>query len=314
MTATQYRATALERIGASYGRIIDPRGSVDPSALERRAEYFAGGMRFALDRPAAMRRLHRATGELCGLTMAQDLSSAILGTALSLTRADYGNLQLIDPATGALHVVTHYGFGAEFLEYFAVVDDESSVCGRAARSGQTVVPDVTVDPGFTAHRDIAAGARFRGVQSTPLVDYSGHMIGMVSTHFQRPSRPADETLRILQLYGDFAGEALVRSLAPGAAPVDPLADTLLTALLAPAPDSRPQRRATHPEAGAYQDVINRMYVAGLNLAAARALVQDGAADAHIAAALDDLDHSIHRMEGGSLGPARTARNFRANII
>jgi hypothetical protein len=31
---------------------------------------------------------------------------------------------------------------------------------------------------------------------------------MVSTHFQRPHRPSDRDLRIMELYADFAGEAL----------------------------------------------------------------------------------------------------------
>jgi hypothetical protein len=75
----------------------------------------------------------------------------------------------LDPATGSLLPVTQAGFGPEFLGYFAVVED---------------------------------------VQSTPLVDYAGHLIGMVSTHFQRPHRPSDRDLRIMELYADFAGEAL----------------------------------------------------------------------------------------------------------
>jgi hypothetical protein len=92
-------------------------------------------------------------------------------------------VQLFNPATGSLSIVTQSGFGSEFLEYFAVVDDDHSACGRAAKARtQTVIADVTADAGFERHREIAeiaAASGFRSVVSTPLMDYSGHLIGMV---------------------------------------------------------------------------------------------------------------------------------------
>jgi hypothetical protein len=65
--------------------------------------------------------------------------------------------------------------------------------------------------GFAPHRGIAAAA-FRAVQSTPLLDYSGRMLGMVSTHFRRPGRPPDRDLQVLEYYGDFVGQAIVGQL------------------------------------------------------------------------------------------------------
>src|SRR5262249_24928989 len=68
-------------------------------------------------------------------------------------------------------------------------------CGRAMlRNEQVVVPDVERDPGFAAHRRIAASSGFRAVQSTPLVDRAGRTLGVVSTHFGRPHRPTDGEL------------------------------------------------------------------------------------------------------------------------
>ena len=50
-----------------------------------------------------------------------------------------------------------------------------------------------------------------------------HLIGMASTHFQRPHRPSDHDLRIMELYADFAGEALIAHLGrpSGEGPADP---------------------------------------------------------------------------------------------
>jgi hypothetical protein len=144
---------------------------------------------------------------------------------MALVGGDFGNIQIVDPATGSLRLITQAGFGPEFPDYFAVVEDVHSTCRRAARQGaQTAVADVRADPGFTPHREIAAAAGFRAVQSTPLVDYAGHLIGIVSTHFQRPHRPSDRDLRIMELYADFAGEALTRHLGQvsGGDPTDPV--------------------------------------------------------------------------------------------
>jgi hypothetical protein len=107
---------------------------------------------------------------------------------------------------------------------------------RVEHFAQTAVADVRADPRFTPHREIAAAAGFRAVQSTPLVDYASHLIGMVSTHFQRPHRPSDRDLRIMELYADFAGEALTRHLGKvsGGDPPDPVGRAMVSALLDPA--------------------------------------------------------------------------------
>jgi hypothetical protein len=187
--------------------------------LARRVEYFASSVQFALDDPDAARRLQ------------------VLRGAMALVGGDFRNIQIVDPATGSLRLVTRPGFGLEFLDYFAVVEDVHSACGRAARQGaQTAVADVRADPGFGPHREIAAAAGLRAVQSTPLVDYAGHLIGMVSTHFRRPHRPSDRDLQIVELYADFAGEALTAHLGrpPGDGPADPVGRAMVTAMPDPA--------------------------------------------------------------------------------
>ena len=205
--------------------------------LARRVEHFASSVQFVLDDPDAARRLHALTKDLRTVPRLGTLLPQVLRGAMALVGGDFGNIQIVDPATGSLHLVTQAGFGPEFLDYFAVVEDVHSTCGRAARQGaQTAVADVRADPGFTPHREIAAAAGFRAVQSTPLVDYAGHLIGMVSTHFQRPHRPSDRDLRIMELYADFAGEALTRHLGrpSGEGPADPVGRAMVTALLDPA--------------------------------------------------------------------------------
>jgi len=156
----------------------------------------------------------------------------VLAGALALTGANFGNVQIADPATGSLMLVTQAGFGPKFLEYFAVVHgDSQSVCGRAAkRCAQTIAAEVRSDPGFAPHREIAA-AGFRAIQSTPLTDYADRLIGIASTHFRRSHRPSDRDLRLMELYADFAGEAVTRHLGASSDPGDPAGRGVITVLL-----------------------------------------------------------------------------------
>jgi GAF domain-containing protein len=135
-----------------------------------------------------------------------------LETALTLLRADLGTIQINDPAAGALRLAVQAGFSAEFLQYFAMVGDDSSACGRAARGlAQVAIADVRENPRFAPHRDIAAASGFRGVQSTPLVDQDGRLLGMLSTHYPRPYRPPAADLAIMRQLGALLGQVMSTS-------------------------------------------------------------------------------------------------------
>ena len=212
-TGIQNLPEPLARAEAAYRDPAAQLAPVSRDRLARRVEHFASSVQFVLDEPDSTRRLHDLTKDLRTVPRLSALLPQVLRGAMALVGGDFGNMQILDPATGSLRLVTQAGFGPEFCEYFAVVDDGHSACGQAARQcAQTVIADVRTDPGFAPHREIAAAAGFRGVQSTPLVDYAGHLVGMVSTHFQRLHRPSDRDLRIMELYADFAGEAVTRHL------------------------------------------------------------------------------------------------------
>jgi hypothetical protein len=141
------------------------------------------------------------------------LLDEVLEFALTLLHAERGNVQLADPVTGVLRIAAQRGFGSEFLEYFADVADDGSACGRAAQDhAQVVITDVTTDPGFAPHREIALASGFRAVQSTPLVNRAGHLVGMVSTHYPEPTRPPRRDLQIAARFGALAGENLTTLL------------------------------------------------------------------------------------------------------
>lgn len=269
-----------------------------------------------MDEPEAMRRLHGLAGDLRDVARLDSLLRRVLDRAMSLMGADLGTLQLRDPVTGSLWLVTQSGISPEFIDYFAVVDDGVSACGRAAQAcAQAVISDVNADADFAPHRGIAAAAGFRAVQSTPLADYAGRLIGVVSTYFARPHLPPARKLRIMELYGDVAGDAIARRLGipAGDGLGDPVGPAVLAALLGPAdgqaPDpamlaggyaqggdqGRPGHRRASLEDMMFQfagEVVNRLFSVGLTLDGARSTIGDGPDGDRVAAATGKVDRMI----------------------
>jgi hypothetical protein len=179
----------------------------------RRAERFAAGVRFDLNEPQAARRVYAAAGKLRRVARPGLLFGEVLEGALSLAGADRGNLQLLNPMTGSLRIVAEHGFGAEFLEYFAVVEDDRSACGRVVKcQAQTVIADITTDPGFAPHRAIAAASGFRAVLSTPLIGLDGRLMGVISTHYPHPYYPSARERQVMTRYGELAGRVMADQL------------------------------------------------------------------------------------------------------
>ena len=159
-----------------------------------------------------MGRLHQVSMRLFG---ARELGTAlheILEASMALDGADFGNVQLYNPEKGVLEIVAQRGFQREFLDFFSVVTvDDDSACARAMRGGERVIiEDVTTDAGYAPYREIAAGAGYRAVQSTPLVSRAGELLGMLSTHFRLPHRPSDRERRMLDLYARNAADSIVQ--------------------------------------------------------------------------------------------------------
>ena len=199
----------LENTEAAFRRSAVRLRQCGEEHRARRAERFAAWARFDLDEPSMAQQLYVAAAGLRHIRRLEPLAGQALDDVLSLARADRGNVQLADPASGALRIIAQHGFDAEFLDHFAVVDDDRSACGRAARRrAQLVITDVITDPDFEPHREIAAASGFRAVQSTPLVDATGRLVGMISTHYPRPYAPSARDMRIIKRYADLLGQIL----------------------------------------------------------------------------------------------------------
>jgi C4-dicarboxylate-specific signal transduction histidine kinase len=134
-----------------------------------------------------------------------------LSAIIEIEQADYGNVRLCNPQSHALQIVTQHGLSAEFLEYFATVDNPSTSFGRAIECGShIVIEDVQTDAQFAPHRHIALSAGFRAVHSMPLFSRGRELLGVISTHFKHPHRPTERQLRLMDLYGQQVTEIIER--------------------------------------------------------------------------------------------------------
>jgi PAS domain S-box-containing protein len=142
--------------------------------------------------------------------------NTVVDTAIAITGADKGNLQLLDPTTRVLTIAAQRGFEDPFLNFFASVRDDASACAAAMRSGERViVEDVRESEIFAgqASKNVLIDAGVCAVTSTPLMASTGTLLGMISTHFAEPHRPSERELHLIDLLARQTADYLERKRA-----------------------------------------------------------------------------------------------------
>jgi two-component sensor histidine kinase len=136
----------------------------------------------------------------------------ITRTAIAISGADKGNLQLFDGTSGSLRIVAQQGFQEEFLKFFENVDDHRAAsCGTAmATNEQVIVDDVLTSKIFVAQpaQKMLLDAEIRAIVSTPLRSSKGNLLGVISTHFSRPGHPSERQLRLTNILARQAADYL----------------------------------------------------------------------------------------------------------
>jgi DNA-binding response OmpR family regulator len=166
----------------------------------------------------AMKRLNEI-GSRCvqaGYTIDSCLSD-VLDAAIAITRADKGNVQVLDVDSGSLVIAVQRRFGLPFLRFFArVQSDDPATCGEAMRTARRqIVNDVTTSPIFAGQPSLRVliEAGIRAVQSTPLLSSGGAALGMISTHFAVPYTPTEQQLGYIDLLARQAADFVERKRA-----------------------------------------------------------------------------------------------------
>lgn len=195
--------------GKSYGRLWH---HTDITERKRMEEALA-------DNLAATKCLQQIGARFVKAGQLEDVLGDIVDAAITITHADMGNIQLIDTQSGSLKIAASRGFEQPFLDFWNAVAEGQGACGTAMKNAKRmIVEDVTQSPIFvgTSALDVQLNAGVAAVQSTPLFNHSGVLIGMLSTHWHIPHQPEQGHLHLLDLLAQEAVDIIEFSRAEAA--------------------------------------------------------------------------------------------------
>ncbi|MFF9105215.1 ANTAR domain-containing protein [Streptomyces rubrogriseus] len=151
-----------------------------PAPDQDAASWFPGRARFSPPRLPGL-RLEVSSRDNQGAVL-----KAALHRVLTITQTPMGNVQLAEG--GRLHLARHTGLNKYFTDYFAFVDAPTTSCAQAASTRQQVtvreVGTAAVFDEASRHAILQTGSR--AAHSIPLTNGKGHVLGMISSHHERP--------------------------------------------------------------------------------------------------------------------------------
>lgn len=148
------------------------------------------------------------------------LYEKILAAAMDLMQSDMASMQMLDTSQDALRLLVWRGLDPLFGQLFELIrDDAQTSCSVARRIGHRVIlPDVEICSFIlgTPALEVYRRTGIRAVQSTPLLSRSGHLVGMLSTHWRNPHRPSERDLSLLDVLVRQAADLIDRQQVMGA--------------------------------------------------------------------------------------------------
>lgn len=146
--------------------------------------------------------------------------NAILQAAIKIMGADKGSLQLMDPISGALRIAAHDGFDESFLNYYeqSQIDNAIAMGVASSLAKPLIVENLIQSKGFDQQpsQQMLSDAGIGTVESTPLINSKGQILGVISTHFSDPRRPTGRELRLMDLLARQTADYLERQTAEAA--------------------------------------------------------------------------------------------------
>ena len=121
----------------------------------------------------------------------------IMAAAIAITHADMGNIQLYNPSTGRLKIAVQRGLDKSWVDFIDSAEASQTACSIALQQDvRVIIDDVAHSPLFIGTPALAAhlACHARAVQSTPLHNRDGQLIGALSTYSRRPWQPAMQDL------------------------------------------------------------------------------------------------------------------------
>lgn len=167
--------------------------------------------------------LHEISVALIGEQDLLELYGRIVDAAVAITGSQCGTMQRLcpegDPSGhgGELQLLAHRGLSQDAVGFWRWVSPKAhSSCTQALKTGdRAVIADFETWDEITGTEDLVAfrQAGIRSAQTTPLRTRDGALLGMISTHWERPHEPSDRDLRLLDILARQAADLLERTIA-----------------------------------------------------------------------------------------------------
>ncbi|MCA9257220.1 MAG: PAS domain S-box protein, partial [Phycisphaerales bacterium] len=140
----------------------------------------------------------------------------IMAAAIAITRADAGNMLLVEEASGEWVKKAQVGLSDSFhcCNGHLHPDAADMPCHQAVTSGKRVViADLAehAEAHESPHIRALLAEGIRAVESTPLIARSGRILGVISTHYCIPTRPDEWALQRLDLLARQAADLIERA-------------------------------------------------------------------------------------------------------
>ena len=158
---------------------------------------------------AALTRMHALSSRLLSEAGLEPLLQEIMNVALEIMGAQRGVLHLLEG--DSLRIAAHHRHQPSYLEFFAAAESQASVSGEAMkRGGRVVVPDIETSPLFAGSPslDMFRKAGVRAVQSTPILNRKGELVGVLTTQWENPHTPDEHDLWRIDLLARQAADLL----------------------------------------------------------------------------------------------------------
>ena len=146
----------------------------------------------------------------------QALYEKIIDSVMLIMQSEYASMQMLHPELGKegkLRLLAFRGFNEHASRFWKWVDagEAGTTCGEALRTGRRSIVANVEECEFmqgTADLDTYLQTGIRAVQSTPLYSRTGKILGMISTHWNKPYQPSEHQLNLFDVLARQAADLI----------------------------------------------------------------------------------------------------------
>ena len=163
---------------------------------------------------AETRLLQSISSQLIQEDNVRAIYEQLLNAATGIMHSKMATMQMLFQEKNELLLLASKGFDPEIIKFWEwVKTGAESTCGTALKKNtRIIVPDIETSEYIKAEESRAAHrlAGIRAAQSTPLITRSGHLIGMISTHWDTVHEPSERELTLLDVLARQGADLLER--------------------------------------------------------------------------------------------------------